>query len=266
LITTNVKGNQNFALKQRLFYLSFQLLTIFSGLKNGRSLQASSLALQSLVKFFKVDIKGNYNFQPRNETSKQGWYSRGYLPHFDGGETAQFITARLFDSVPQEILAKWREQLKQESRINNFDAESAFRQRVEMYLDKGYGNCFLRNKAVAEIVQNALIFHNGQKYQLHSWVIMPNHIHFLLSPKKDFSLSEIVHSIKSFTAKEANKVLNRRGIFWQHEPFDRYIRNNKHFSNVIRYIEENPVKAKLCVVPEDWKFSSASFRADVSND
>lgn len=205
-----------------------------------------------------MKIEGNFNFQLRSEKSEQGWYSRGYLPHFDGGETAQFITARLFDSVPQELLAKWREQLKEESAIkNNFDADSAFRQRIEMYLDQGYGSCFLGIDAVAEIVQNALLFHDGQKYRLHSWVIMPNHIHCLLTPNKEFSLPEITHSIKSFTAKEANKILNRQGIFWQREAFDRYIRNIKHFINVIKYIEENPVKAKLCVEREDWRFSSA---------
>lgn len=205
-----------------------------------------------------MEIKGNFNFKLQDEISKQGWYSRGYLPHFDGGETTQFITARLFDSVPQELLGKWREQLKQESIGNNFDADSAFRQRVELYLDQGYGSCYLRNESVAEMVQNSLLFHDNKKYQLQSWVIMPNHIHFLLTPKKDFSLSEIIHSIKSYTAKEANKILNRQGIFWQHEPFDRYIRNIKHFANVIKYIEENPVKARLCEKPEDWKFSSAS--------
>ena len=79
-------------------------------------MQAGMLALQSdgfslNLRFF-MEIEGNYNFKPRSETSREGWYSRGYLPHFDGGETTQFITARLFDSVPQELLAKWREQFE----------------------------------------------------------------------------------------------------------------------------------------------------------
>ncbi len=203
----------------------------------------------------------NYNFKPRSETSKLDWYSRGYLPHFDGGETTQFITARLFDSIPQEILAKWREQLKTESEIEGgFDAETAFRKRVELYLDQGYGSCFLRNEKVAEMVQNSLLFHDGKKYKLHSWVIMPNHIHFLLTPKEGFGLDEIAHSIKSYTANKANKILGRTGIFWQHEPFDRYIRDRQHFVNVIKYIDNNPVKAKLCAKPDDWRFSSAYYQ------
>ena len=90
---------------------------------------------------------------------------------------------------------------------------------------------------------------------------MPNHIHFLATPLENIELSEIAHSIKSYTAHEANKLLNRNGQFWQHEPFDRYIRNRKHFVNVIEYIENNPVKARLCEKPKDWRFSSAFYKA-----
>ena len=208
-------------------------------------------------------IEGNYNFKPRSEKSKIGWYSRGYLPHFDGGETTQFITARLFDSLPQEVLVKWRKQLEEE---NEFDVDMILRKRVELYLDQGFGECFFKNAKVAETVQNALLFHDGAKYKLHSWTIMPNHIHFLLTPNKAFALEEIVHSIKSFSANQANKILGRKGIFWQHEPFDRYIRNRQHFVNVIKYIENNPVKAKLCEKPEDWKYSSAHYRMSQSRD
>lgn len=91
---------------------------------------------------------------------------------------------------------------------------------------------------------------------------MPNHIRFLATPFENVELREIAHSIKSYTAHEANKLLNCQGQFWQHEPFDRYIRNRKHFANVIRYIENNPVKAGLWEKPEDWKFSSAFYKTE----
>jgi len=55
-------------------------------------------------------------------------------------------------------------------------------------------------------------------------------------------------------------LLSRKGPFWMKEYFDRYIRNDKHFRNVVKYIEENPVKARLCAKPSDWPFSSAWFR------
>ncbi len=230
----------------------------FVRVRSERLWQAEMLALQSevCVSDIIMEIKGNFNFKPRDEETKQGWYSRGYLPHFDGGETAQFITARLFDSMPQEVLENWRDELKTQN-ADKTETDAIFRKRVEAYLDQGDGSCFLRDERVANVVKDALLFHDEKKYQLRAWVIMPNHIHILLTPNAGFALNEIVHSIKSFTANEANKILNRKGIFWQHESFDRYIRNAEHFANVIKYIENNPVKAKLCVNPEDWKFSSA---------
>ena len=204
----------------------------------------------------KLNMPTDYNFQPKGLRSNLGWYDRGYIPHFDGGGISQFLTFRLFDSMPQEIVKKWRDETANQGE----DGKVIFRKNVESYLDKGFGECFLKNEQVAESVQNSLIFYHGAKYELIAWVIMPNHIHFLATLFEDVELREIAHSIKSYTAHEANKVLNRTGQFWQHEPFDRYIRNRNHFVNVIKYIENNPVKAGLCEKPEDWKYSSAHYK------
>ena len=136
-----------------------------------------------------------------------------------------------------------------------------FRKNVERYLDRGYGSCFLSDEGVANLVQNSLLFHRDKKYRLSAWVIMPNHLHFLATPLENVELRQIAHSIKSYTAHEANKILKRTGPFWQHEPFDRYIRNRKHFVSVVRYIENNPVKSGLCTLPEYWRFSSAFHEA-----
>jgi len=194
---------------------------------------------------------------PRRNDSTLGWHSRGYLSHFDGGELAQFITFRLNDSLPRDLLVRWKEELKFEQ---NAQAASIMRRRVEAYLDQGHGSCFLRRPEVAEIVQNALLFHDRTKYKLVAWVVMPNHAHMLCTPCAGDSLAGIMHSIKSFTSSEANKILNRSGRFWQKEYFDRYIRNARQFAKTVAYIENNPVKANLCERPEDWPFSSAGFR------
>jgi putative DNA methylase len=194
----------------------------------------------------------DHNFKPKETPSDFGWYSRGYIPHFDGGQITQFITLRLFDSMPQDLLDKWRREAQD-------DVE--FRKRVEAYLDAGYGECWLRREEIATIVQGCLRFHDGKKYRLTAWVVMPNHVHFLVTPLENQHLSEILHSIKSYTAHEANKALARTGQFWQPEAFDRYIRNKKHLTNTIKYIENNPVKAGLCSNPADWKYSSAHFRS-----
>ena len=189
--------------------------------------------------------------------SPTGWHSRGHLPHFDGGELAQFITFRLHDALPGSVLARWKEELKHEK---PGEVEAIMRRRVEAYLDQGHGNCYLKESEVANMVQNALLFHDQIKYRLSAWTIMPNHVHLLCTPMTGHSLAEIMHSLKSYTSNEANRMLSREGRFWQKEYFDRYIRNASHFAKVVAYIENNPVKARLCEKAEDWPFGSASWR------
>ena len=76
-----------------------------------------------------------------------------------------------------------------------------------------------------------------------------------------FKMSSIVHSWKSFTANKCNRVLGRTGRFWEREPFDRYIRNQRHFYNARIYTENNPVKAGLCEKPDQH---AGSVRTDRS--
>ncbi len=67
---------------------------------------------------------------------------------------------------------------------------------------------------------------------------MPNHVHALIEILPEHPLSEVLHSWKSYTSKEANKILGRKGTFWQKEFCDRHIRNDEHLANAIHYIEE----------------------------
>ena len=186
-----------------------------------------------------------------------GWHSRGYLPHFDAEGQTQTMTFRLFDSMPQEVLDRWREEL---ASFPEKDADLERRKRIDAYLDQGHGSCYLKDARLAKIVQDALLFFDGQRYALHAWVVMPNHVHVLFTPETGWELSQIAHSWKSFTSTQCNKAINRRGQFWQPEPFDRYIRDEKHYQNAIRYIENNPVNAGLCEKPQDWPWSSARLK------
>ena len=188
----------------------------------------------------------------------RGWYTRGYLPHFDAGETrTQFITCRLYDSLPQNVLARIKAEIDLR-KPENIQRETFIL--AEKYLDNGYGKCFLKKRAVAQIVKDSLLKYDGDRYRLIAWVVMPNHIHLLLRPFPGHKLEKIMHSFKSFTASESNKILDRNGEFWMRESFDRYIRDEDHFARAFRYIENNPVKARLCSLPEDWEFSSAWMR------
>jgi REP element-mobilizing transposase RayT len=193
----------------------------------------------------------------RKELREAGWHSRGYLPHFDGRAIPQFITLRLFDSVPDAVLQRWMRELDV---LNSKKDQIILQKRIEKYLDQGYGEAFMKIHRVAEMVQNDLLYYDAQRYRLSSWVVMPNHIHFLMTRFDAIELADIMQSFKSLTSHKANKTLRRKGQFWMEDYFDRYIRNAEHFAKTVRYIENNPVKARLCKKPEDWPFSSAWFR------
>jgi len=165
----------------------------------------------------------------------RAWHSRGYLPHFDSGEYFQFVTFRLADSLPKTVLDKWRLEM-QNAEISDIN----FRRRIEYYLDQNYGSAVLKDQRIAEIIQETLYKWDGERYRLVAWVIMPNHVHILIGSLDGNKLSDIMHSIKSYTAHEANRILGKKGSFWFKEYFDRYIRNHKHFVQTITYIENNP--------------------------
>ena len=194
------------------------------------------------------------NSQENKQNQPIGWHSRGYLPHFDGGEICQFITFRLADSLPQKVLHRWKLELD-----NRQITDAGFRKKVEIYLDLGYGENLLKTDEIASMVEETLLFYDAKKYKLIAWVVMPNHVHFLAVPLPDSQLSQIMKSIKSYTAYEANRIFCRKGSFWFPDYFDRFIRNHEHFVKTVHYIETNPVKANLCKSVEDWKFSSANF-------
>ena len=186
-----------------------------------------------------------------------GWHSRGYLPHFDGIALPQFITISLADAIPRKVIDRWREELK----FLKLEADRVLLQRrIEKYLDMGYGEALLKHDSVANMVQDSLLKFDGERYRLFAWVVMPNHVDTLMTRFEGYELKDIFHSLKSYTAHEANKMLHRSGQFWLEDYFDRYIRNAEHFQRTVRYIENNPVKARLCKQPSDWPFSSAWFK------
>ena len=198
---------------------------------------------------------------PKVKISKDGppgWYSRGYLPHFDGGEIPQTITFNLFDSLPERVLKQWYAELTLQP---DRGREVELRKRIDAYLDKGVGSAWMNDPAVADLVQNALLAFDRQRYRMHAWVVMPNHVHALFTPIGGWELSDIFHSWKSYTAHECNRILGRTGRFWRRDCWDRYIRDDQHYANVVRYIEYNPVKVGLCKSPEDWRWSSAHLRS-----
>lgn len=191
--------------------------------------------------------------------SPKGWHSRGYLPHFDGEGVTQFITFRLADSLPLKVLEAWKQELAQ-LKMPEPEYRLALQKRIERHLDQGEGAHYLQEPPIAALVESALYHFDGERYRLLSWVIMPNHVHLLLTPHTTHSLTEIMRSLKSYTSHEANKLLKRKGKFWFEDYFDRYIRDADHYAAVVRYIENNPVKAGLSSTLEEWRYGSAWWR------
>jgi putative DNA methylase len=202
-----------------------------------------------------------YDDRHQSTLRTAGWRSRGYLPHFDGITLPQFVTCHLADSLPTKVIDRWKQEFKH---LKYEHEQILLQRRIEKYLDQGYGQASLKVPQVAEMVQNSLLKFDGTRYRLFAWVVMPNHVHSLLTRSETFELEKLFHSIKSYTAHEANKILGRQGEFWMEEYFDRYIRNEHHFRKTVEYIENNPVKAKLCEKPSDWPYSSAFFKKPTS--
>lgn len=184
------------------------------------------------------------------------WHARR-LPHWEAGEVPQSITFRLAGSLPAERLAALESELAHLAPDSQAHGAER-RRRIEAMLDAGDGPRHLADPRAAEIVQNAFRHFADARYRLHAWCVMPNHVHVLITPLNGESLSAILHSWKSFTAKAINEALGLSGGFWQPEYFDRVIRNAEHFARAVAYIEENPVKAGLVGRADAWAWSSAA--------
>ena len=190
------------------------------------------------------------------------WHNRGYLPHLDQPQMIQSVTFRLFDSVPAHVVTTWKEELDLTGKERPDDPRHVeLRKRIEGYADEGHGECWLFDERIAQQIENALLRFDGVRYRLLEWVIMPNHVHVLIETLSGFPLGGILHSWKSFTAKQANQTLGRAGPFWMQDYWDRYIRDERHFAAVREYIQQNPVKAGLVQQAREWRWGSLGARA-----
>ncbi len=173
----------------------------------------------------------------------------GNLPHWTQQGKITFITFRLADSIPQNIANEFifEERTWREEHPNpiNKELEKWHRERhnrLERYLDAGHGACVLANPACRDIMVRALEFMDGGRCIIHSYVIMPNHIHLLIEPNGEWTIQKIIGSVKMFTAKEINSLLGRTGRLWRKDYFDRIVRNEKNYIRVLGYIKANPLK------------------------
>ena len=183
------------------------------------------------------------------------------LPHWtkEGGSYA--VTFRLAGSLPKRVLESWnfeRSDLIRTAQqlarpLTNYEErrlDVLFSRKVDKYLDEGRGECRLGEDRIAAVVASALEFFDGSRYRLFAWCVMPNHVHAVLQPLAGCELAQILHSWKSYTAKEINKLLGIKGTFWDVEYYDHLIRDEQDFQAQIEYALANPSKAGL----QNWKW------------
>lgn len=180
------------------------------------------------------------------------------LPHWRQPGATYFVTFRLFDALPQaklRSLKRCRElwELSHPAPRSEADWEAYARTyftSIGGWSDEGHGECVFRNRELADVMTNALLYFQRQRYFISCFVVMPNHCHVLVCPMGDHALENILQSWKGFVGKEVNKRLSRRGALWQNESFDRIVRDEEHLFRVVRYIGNNP---KMAGLPKcDW--------------
>jgi REP element-mobilizing transposase RayT len=174
-------------------------------------------------------------------------FYRRRLPHLDVPGQPTFITWRLHGSLPPNRAFP-------KKTVASGRAFVA----VDRLLDAGTsGPLYLRQAEIAEMVVEALQ-HNAAvlgHYELHAYVVMPNHVHVLCTPR--ISVRLLTKSLKGITAKRANERMALTGDpFWAEESYDHVVRHGQ-FERIRHYIEQNPVQAGLAVSARDFRWSSA---------
>lgn len=169
------------------------------------------------------------------------------MPHWFQAHKTMFITFRLADSLPHHIIEEFladravmREELKVIGNKSRKFYEELMEHKMESWLNNGHGNCILGNANVRQIVVGALRHYNFKEYLLHSFIIMPNHLHILLSPLTEKPINTVIGRIKGFTSFKIKKLLGIDSEIWQQGMFDRIVRSDDEFKKYVDYIRNNP--------------------------
>jgi REP element-mobilizing transposase RayT len=208
-----------------------------------------------------------------------------------------FVTYRLNGTLPVEVIERLKQEREKELKvIAGYDNSAVRKEKYKSYqsqyfskFDKlldgaGYGPTWLKDDKAAQIVKDTMHYFDKKSYDLICYTIMSNHVHQVFTPivsqnvtrsetsgnkvtRVDgneanaslYIVSKILQDLKSKTALKCNKILNRSGIFWQHESYDHVVRDDNELKRIVNYVLNNPVKVDLCEKWEDWKWSYCNF-------
>jgi REP element-mobilizing transposase RayT len=128
---------------------------------------------------------------------------------------------------------------------------------------KTKGNAPLfRDAANADIVVRALQFLRIDRAYLLGYVLMPDHLHVVLIPRGDQTISRLMRTIKGYVSRVINSERGATGSLWQPSFHDRVMRNERHLLETLEYMHRNPVTAGIASSPEEYRFSSACPQAE----
>jgi type I restriction enzyme R subunit len=187
------------------------------------------------------------------------------LPHWTQPGVIAFITWRTNDSIPADVLKRWRaerhewlyrhgidgdasdwrDRLRILSKAIQSEYERAFADRWHDLLDAGHGACVLRRPEIGKIVSDSLHHFDGDRYDLTDFVVMPNHVHVLAAFRHAEGMMEQCESWKHFQSTQINRSVGAKGRFWQRESFDHLVRSVEQFEHLRRYIAQNGPSARL---------------------
>jgi putative transposase len=163
----------------------------------------------------------------------------------------------------QPVFLTWtlRESVPDEPYIRSAAASSweAFASADRLLDEARTGPLHLRQREVAAmVVETARAYDSAlRQYDLHSFVVMPNHIHLLLTPRVE--LAKLTQIVKGVIARRANELLDQPGApFWDEENWEHLVGDNHEFGRIRQYIERNPVPVGMAREAADYPYSSAS--------
>jgi len=217
------------------------------------------------------------SLKPLDENGEVRIYYNGFLPHWRQDGCTYFVTFRLADSVPQPVLDEWKYERDVWLEARGVDPKvSGWGQAIETlskqdrqlfnrcfagklfeYLDRGHGECVLRIPRISTIVADSLLFFHSERLDTGDFVVMPNHIHVLMTPHAGFELETVLHSIKSYTANQINRELKRSGTLWMEDSYDHIVRDSKELLRIQSYIRANPENARLR--DNDYRMHEAEY-------
>lgn len=187
------------------------------------------------------------------------------LPHWLQAGTLMFVTFRTADSMPSAVRKRWLAERCRFLRAHGIDPTAAdWRQQLDRQppavidayharlgerwnalLDAGHGACALREPAAARIVADSLLRFDGSRYEVTDLVVMPNHVHWLGAFFRAEEALPQFEAWKRYTARQIQRLLHRRGRFWQQDGFDHLVRSEASFLHYRAYIADNPRRARL---------------------